>query len=80
MPWMTVRQNVALAVNQIFPDLSADERNARVEKYIDMVSLSHAVDRRPAELSGGMRQRVNVARALSASPEVLLLDEPLFAL
>lgn len=80
MPWMTVRQNVALAVNQIFPDLSADERNARVEKYIDMVSLSHAVDRRPAELSGGMRQRVNVARALSASPEVLLLDEPLSAL
>ena len=80
MPWMTVRQNVALAVDQIFPDLPAAERRARVEKYIDMVSLSHAVDRRPAELSGGMRQRVNVARALSASPEILLLDEPLSAL
>lgn len=80
MPWMTVRQNVALAVDQIFPDLSVAERKARTEKYIEMVGLSHAVDRRPAELSGGMRQRVNVARALSANPEILLLDEPLSAL
>jgi nitrate/nitrite transport system ATP-binding protein len=80
MPWMTVRQNVALAVDQIFPDIPAAERKARTEKYIEMVGLSHAVDRRPAELSGGMRQRVNVARALSANPEILLLDEPLSAL
>ena len=55
-------------------------RKAKAEKYIEMVGLSHAIDRRPAELSGGMRQRVNVARALSASPEILLLDEPLSAL
>jgi nitrate/nitrite transport system ATP-binding protein len=80
MPWMTVRQNVALAVDQIFPDLSAEARKAKAEKYIEMVGLSHAIDRRPAELSGGMRQRVNVARALSANPEILLLDEPLSAL
>lgn len=80
MPWMTVRQNVALAVDQVFKDSPKAEREARVEKYIAMVNLTPAMDKRPAELSGGMRQRVSVARALAASPEILLLDEPLSAL
>ncbi|HQS57766.1 MAG: nitrate/sulfonate/bicarbonate ABC transporter ATP-binding protein [Gallionellales bacterium 35-53-114] len=80
MPWMTVRQNVALSVDQAFQSASKEERNARVEKYIAMVNLTPAMDKRPSELSGGMRQRVSVARALAASPDILLLDEPLSAL
>ncbi|MDO9010329.1 MAG: ABC transporter ATP-binding protein [Gallionella sp.] len=80
MPWMTVRQNVALSVDQVFSKATQAERTARVEKYIDMVNLTPAMDKRPSELSGGMRQRVSVARALAASPDILLLDEPLGAL
>jgi nitrate/nitrite transport system ATP-binding protein len=80
MPWLTVQGNVALAVDAVHKDLTKAERAKLVADTIALVGLSHAMDRRPAELSGGMRQRVAVARALAMKPEILLLDEPLSAL
>jgi nitrate/nitrite transport system ATP-binding protein len=80
MPWLTVGGNVGLAIDAVFPKLTKAERQAKIDHYVGMVGLSHATSRRPSELSGGMRQRVSVARALAMNPEMLLLDEPLSAL
>jgi nitrate/nitrite transport system ATP-binding protein len=80
LPWLTVRENIALAVNRVMRDRPARERRQVVEEHIDLVKLRHAADRRPGQLSGGMKQRVAIARALSIRPKLLLLDEPFGAL
>jgi bicarbonate transport system ATP-binding protein len=76
LPWLTVRENVALAVDDVLTEKSAEERKEIVERYVKLVGLGGSIDKLPTEISGGMRQRVAIARALSIQPKLLLLDEP----
>jgi nitrate/nitrite transport system ATP-binding protein len=76
MPWMTVFENIRLAVRAAYPDWDRGKIAAHVQKYIQLVGLKGAEDKRPTALSGGMKQRVGLARAFSIEPKVLLLDEP----
>ena len=80
MPWLTVRRNIAFAVKSRWPDWNAKDVDTHVEKYVDLVGLTDSIDKKPSQLSGGMKQRVGIARAFSIQPKMLLLDEPFGAL
>jgi nitrate/nitrite transport system ATP-binding protein len=80
MPWLTVRQNIAFAVKSRWPDWKKAQIHEHVEKFVALVGLSNAIDKKPSQLSGGMKQRVGIARAFAIQPKMLLLDEPFGAL
>jgi nitrate/nitrite transport system ATP-binding protein len=80
LPWLSVYQNIEMAVKKVMPELDSAALRERVETYVSMVNLDHAKDKLPDEISGGMKQRVGIARALSITPKVLLMDEPFGAL
>lgn len=80
LPWLTVRDNIRLAVDEVLERASVAEKKQIVEEHLAMVNLTAAADRYPDELSGGMKQRVGIARALAIRPKLLLMDEPFGAL
>ncbi|WP_175890131.1 ABC transporter ATP-binding protein [Burkholderia cepacia] len=80
LPWLTAKQNVEFAVRSRHPDWSRAAITEHTLRFLDMVGLSHAVDKKPSELSGGMKQRVGIARAFSVEPRMLMMDEPFGAL
>lgn len=80
LPWLSARANVMFAVRARWPHWSKAKRREHAEKYLELVGLSHAMDRKPSQLSGGMRQRVGIARAFAIEPKLLLMDEPFGAL
>ncbi|PPD56811.1 MAG: nitrate ABC transporter ATP-binding protein [Methylotenera sp.] len=80
LPWLSCYENVYLAVERVFGSESKVQQESRTYAALDLVGLSHAVEKRPNEISGGMKQRVGIARALAMEPKVLLLDEPFGAL
>ena len=80
LPWLTVRENIALGVDEVMGNRPAGERKGIIEHHMDLVGLRAAANKRPGELSGGMKQRVAIARALAIRPKLLLLDEPFGAL